>query len=96
MPYGDRTGPEGKGPRTGRAMGFCAGYDRPGSCTGGGRGMGRGRGFGFGRGRFMQPAQPAQPVELSKAEEAKILEAQKAGIKQELSSIEKRLKALKK
>ena len=27
MPYGDRTGPEGMGPRTGRAAGYCAGYD---------------------------------------------------------------------
>ncbi|MHB0878209.1 MAG: DUF5320 domain-containing protein [Anaerolineae bacterium] len=30
MPRGDRTGPEGMGPRTGRAAGFCAGYDVPG------------------------------------------------------------------
>ena len=25
MPFGDRTGPHGLGPRTGRAMGYCAG-----------------------------------------------------------------------
>ena len=44
MPYGDRTGPMGAGPMTGRRAGYCAGFDRPGS-------MNPGRGFGFGMGR---------------------------------------------
>ena len=26
MPFGDRTGPLGLGPRTGRVMGYCAGF----------------------------------------------------------------------
>ncbi len=30
MPRGDRTGPMGMGPMTGRAAGFCAGYGVPG------------------------------------------------------------------
>lgn len=30
MPGGDRTGPLGRGPMTGRAGGYCTGYDRPG------------------------------------------------------------------
>jgi len=30
MPLGDRTGPAGAGPMTGRAAGFCAGYPVPG------------------------------------------------------------------
>jgi len=30
MPGGDRTGPMGFGPMTGRAVGFCAGYSAPG------------------------------------------------------------------
>ncbi len=30
MPRGDRTGPSGMGPMTGRGMGYCAGFDRPG------------------------------------------------------------------
>ncbi len=46
MPGGDRTGPGGLGPRTGRALGYCAGYDAPGYT----RGIGWGRGGGFGRG----------------------------------------------
>ena len=51
MPRGDQSGPMGEGPMTGRAMGFCAGYDRPGFANGPGYGMGRGFGPGWGRGR---------------------------------------------
>ena len=47
MPRGDRTGPEGMGPMTGRGMGYCAGYDAPGYMH---PGYGRGQGFGYGRG----------------------------------------------
>ncbi len=56
MPWGDRRGPNGAGPMTGRGMGYCAGYDRPGYMNqdfwgrGFGRGYGRGAGFGVGRG----------------------------------------------
>ncbi len=51
MPRGDRTGPTGMGPMTGRTVGFCAGYPGPGYMNRiGGRGFGgRGRGF-WGRG----------------------------------------------
>ena len=54
MPGGDRTGPIGLGPMTGRAAGVCAGYPSPGYANPvGGRGYrGFGRGFrGGGRGR---------------------------------------------
>ena len=53
MPRGDGTGPDGFGPMTGRAAGFCAGYEMPGFLNPlGRRGFyGRGRGGGFGRGR---------------------------------------------
>ncbi len=59
MPGGDRTGPRGKGSRTGWGMGFCG---EPGKeekegpirrffrFGGGGWGFGRGRGSGWGRG----------------------------------------------
>jgi hypothetical protein len=51
MPAGDGTGPNGTGPMTGRAAGFCAGYPVAGFANrGGGRAFGRGRGGG-GRGR---------------------------------------------
>lgn len=46
MPAGDRTGPGGMGPRTGRGAGFCAGYDSPGYANGGFYGGFGGRGFG--------------------------------------------------
>jgi hypothetical protein len=54
MPGGDRTGPFGAGPMTGRGLGVCAGYGIPGYANPGigrGRGGGFGRGFGFGGGR---------------------------------------------
>jgi len=57
MPFGDRTGPLGLGPRTGRAAGFCAGYGMPGFANplpGYGypyrASFWRGLGHGFGRG----------------------------------------------
>lgn len=54
MPGGDRTGPGGMGPMTGRGLGYCAGYGAPGyvnPAPGFGLGRGRGRGWwGGGRG----------------------------------------------
>jgi hypothetical protein len=58
MPAGDRTGPWGAGPRTGRGFGFCSGYDAPGyayPAPGMGRGRGFGGGFGFGPGSGRGP-----------------------------------------
>jgi len=67
MPTGDRTGPWGLGPRTGRGRGYCSGFQAPGFMFPGpglgfyrdfgfgrgfGRGMGLGRGRGFWRSRF--------------------------------------------
>jgi len=46
MPGGDRTGPAGMGPMTGRGAGYCAGYAAPGYMN---PGVGRGAGFGWGR-----------------------------------------------
>lgn len=65
MPRGDRRGPDGRGPLTGRRAGYCAGENVPGYANeqvppmgmgrgfgrGGGRGRGRGGGRGWGRGR---------------------------------------------
>ena len=47
MPRGDRTGPMGMGPMTGRAAGYCAGYGVPGYAK---AAPGRSAGFGGGRG----------------------------------------------
>ena len=58
MPRGDRTGPWGMGPMTGRGAGYCAGFGMPGFANPapgrgfgmgfGGRGGAGGRGFGGG------------------------------------------------
>ena len=51
MPAGDRTGPMGLGPMTGRGLGYCAGFAAPGYMNAmPGRGWGFGRGWGRGRG----------------------------------------------
>ncbi len=49
MPAGDKTGPLGLGPMTGRGMGYCGGSAAPGYVAPiGGRGWGGGRGGGHG------------------------------------------------
>ncbi len=106
MPSGDRTGPLGQGPMTGRRMGFCAGFNNPGFMNSGfGRGFGRGSGRGFGRGRgprnaFVSqaqamPMQVAQPVQtITESQEKELLEADLKDLKAEMKEIEKRLKEL--
>ena len=84
MPFGDRSGPGGMGPMTGRGKGFCAGFDEPGFRDFG-VGRGRGRGFGF-RARFYP--QTIQSQVISESNEKDMLEA-------ELKEIQKRLKELK-
>lgn len=81
MPRGDRTGPAGAGPMTGRGAGFCAGFNTAGfQNAGGGFGRGCGRGFGF-RNQFVQPVQPSQTTELSE-------------LKEQMAQIQKRLEEL--
>lgn len=109
MPAGDGTGPAGMGPMTGRAAGFCAGYDRPGYANpAGGRGFwGRGRGGGGGRGwRNMyyatgQPgwarwgAAPVAPVApVAAPTEKEALESQASALRDQLDRIEQRLQSL--
>ena len=62
MPGGNRTGPLGYGPMTGRRMGYCSGsqgpgYWHPGPGLGYGRGLGLGLGRGLGRGPGLGRAQ---------------------------------------
>ncbi|MFC2037821.1 DUF5320 domain-containing protein [Chloroflexota bacterium] len=53
MPRGDQSGPEGRGPMTGRGMGTCAGGDAAGWANWGpGRGFPGRRGRGMRRGRW--------------------------------------------
>ncbi len=112
MPGGDRTGPEGMGPMTGRAAGFCAGYNVPGYMNpygGGGRGFRRnlgGRGGGFGRrGGFANFAYPAvqttfqpgvAPAPANEAMELEALRNQSQAIEATLSEVQKRIDTLEK
>lgn len=111
MPYGDRTGPEGSGPRTGRRLGYCSGYESPGFTRGrgmgSGQGSGRGRGFRFWRGRE-EPFQPRtdqyrtrfdppdEDMVGPEEEEGIHLEKVLESLQREIDSVKERLKALKK
>jgi len=110
MPQGDRTGPMGQGPMTGRTFGFCSGYDTPGFTKGFGGGMGRGFGFGrgmgrgrgFGRGRNFGGANAGifqdfpWTQTVSKDDEIKLLKSQAETLKRSQKDIEKRLSELEK
>lgn len=96
MPRGDRTGPSGMGPMTGRRMGHCAGYPSPGFTN-----SGFGFRHGFGR-RFTQWGQPAyieptkeQEIEMLK-QEKKTIESEEKIIKEEIAEIKKRIDELSK
>ncbi len=103
MPRGDRRGPEGMGPMTGRARGYCAGYSEPGFVDNGGygrgSGLGRGRGRGFfgrARGFFGRGPVYNQPVYGAPENEAEYLKAEAEDIKSRLEAISSRLKDLEK
>jgi len=108
MPGGDRTGPLGQGPMTGRGLGYCGGYADPGywSGWGGGRGMawGRGGGRGWGRGGFWTaprgagmmgsfPYAAPSPI-VSRSAQALALQSQAEQLKAMLSQIEEEIRDL--
>jgi hypothetical protein len=95
---------------TGRASGFCTGYETPGYAKGFGGGMGRGSGFGRSRGRGMGYGRyrnfawpfagyyPGFPFtqSVSKDDEIKLLKSQAESLKRTQEDIEKRLEELEK
>jgi len=92
MPRGDRNGPAGQGPMTGRGMGYCAGFNAPGFMN---PRLGRGFGRGFGwRAGAMQVMPVQQPV-ITEKQEKQFLEKELNAMKEEMKEIEKRLKELK-
>ncbi len=107
MPAGDRTGPEGRGPRTGRGLGYCSGYTMPGYANalpgrgmgmgwGGGRGWGRGMAWGRGRAAWGMAPVWVPPVSYgyappSTADESAYLRDQAQILKDQLDAIQKRL-----
>ena len=96
MPQGNRTGPDGRGPMTGRRMGYCLGNDFPGCQNSGfGRGMRRcsGKSFGAGFGRASGRGFWTTPQEMTimgEVSEKKLLEELKA----EKKEIDKAIKDL--
>lgn len=100
MPRGDRTGPAGMGPMTGRASGFCAGFQSPGFMNrGGGRGFrgqcGQGAGRGW-RNRFCAPAYQVDMPQGSTKNELGYLKEQAQYLKESLDNINKRVAELQK
>lgn len=102
MPGGDRTGPAGSGPMTGRRLGFCVGNDEPGAYYNRGFGYGRGAGMGFRHGfrsgfgrRFMWHSIPAPDFESSSGNEKKYLEREIEDLREHLSFLEDKLSKIK-
>ena len=92
MPRGDRTGPLGAGPMTGRAAGLCAGNVAPGHANFGG-GRGRGMGGGFGRGQSRGWAGPATSAPTAEQELA-VLRQQAQQLRADMESVQGRIQTL--
>ncbi|MFP4046052.1 MAG: DUF5320 domain-containing protein [Candidatus Aenigmatarchaeota archaeon] len=98
MPRGDGTGPEGRGPMTGRGLGYCTGYETPGFT----KGRPRGCGFGRGRRRFyrgrgpVRPAYPAPRPITNEEDEVAVLEEEKKAIQREMNELKKDLEEIEK
>jgi len=105
LPSGDRTGPRGLGPMTGRALGYCAGYDTPGYTKGPGmelgrgwgsrRGWGRGRGVGYGRRFGWGYPIPAYTPYIPRIAPEITSESQLSMLKQEKSYLESEMNGIK-
>ena len=97
MPRGDRTGPMGMGPKTGRGMGYCNGFAAPGAMNQAGFAGGRGCGYRHmafvagmpGRARYGVPAAPGAAFDEKAAlrSQAEALNAQLTQINQRLNDL---------
>lgn len=102
MPFGDRTGPLGQGPMTGRGRGYCSGNATPGRFNAGpGRGMGRaGRGGPGWRNQFRaagmndceNPA-PAPSASADRPQEVAALRSAIDEMRSSLNQIRNRIRA---
>ena len=105
MPGGDGTGPQGLGPRTGRAAGYCAQYPVPGYANpnlgrGFYRGGGRGRRnlyyatglTGWQRGAYSYPPPVVQTI--TKEQELAELTNEAEFMENELKEIKKRIQEI--
>lgn len=102
MPRGDKTGPMGMGPKTGRGLGTCYGFAAPGyanpahNAAGPGRGQGMGN-CGMGRGqhrRFCAAGVPWPGFAAPAADEKTALRTQSGVLEARLRQINQRLAEL--
>jgi len=102
MPRGDRTGPLGEGPKTGRQMGYCVGNEHPGFMNmdqNRGRGFGRRFQGGYGNGRGFGPGFNRGPGNyyqggIPDVSEKTMIENEIRILKDQLSSLEERLSGI--
>jgi len=105
MPAGNRMGPSGSGPMTGRGLGQCSGNARSGNLNNfrrqglgfrqgfGGRGRGGGRGmFGWGQSSFLASRYQSP----TSKEEKEMMTENLKDLKAEVTAIENRIKELNK
>ncbi|MCD6575698.1 MAG: DUF5320 domain-containing protein [Nanoarchaeota archaeon] len=91
MPFGDGTGPDGRGPMTGRGLGYCAGYNSPGFTRGVPMGRGFGRGF---RWRRIVNTQPANTENITSTPASPVVEMINE-LKKEIDTLKKKIDELK-
>ena len=101
MPRGDRTGPAGMGPMTGRSAGFCGGYGMPGYVNapvrGGFRGCGYGRGWGWrNRAQSMPIQYQPQMYDVNSQDEMQMLKQQSQMLQRNIEQINQRIEQLEK
>lgn len=101
MPRGNRSGPEGWGPRTGRGLGYCSGFGAPGYVNpapprgGGGWSHGPwGCGRGYAPGPYAAPAAYAYPPPYSREQERDTLQGEIEGLERRLEAVRQRLEEL--
>ena len=89
MPGGDRTGPMGQGPITGKGLGDCRGFGR-GFRRGPGFGRGRGLGFRGGFGNYYDDLSTNVSEDTLIENEIRILKEQLAALENRLSKSKKK------
>lgn len=94
MPAGNRMGPEGRGPLTGRRMGLCVGNNVSDSSFSGGfgRGFRRGNSQSFGRRRFGNYNFQNPEYDTDK----EVLKNEISALKEQLSFLEQKLTEIQK
>ena len=98
MPRGDKTGPGGLGPMTGRRMGYCAGNDGSEFFQNSKFGFGLGRGYGGGQGKrkghhgFGRNQVQSENQEMNTPDQKSLIENEIEILKKQLSFLENELK----